>query len=69
MAELKAPELDACSDSELEPHKGDEKGKQIIYADPSAIFATTKLQREDPKDPKEGERLFHSQMWVKGSPL
>ena len=37
--------------------------------DPSAIFVTPKLQREDPEDPKEEERLFHSQMWVKGSPL
>ena len=26
-------------------------------------------QREDPEDPEEGDRLFHSQMWVKGSPL
>ena len=37
--------------------------------EPSAIFSTTKLQREDLEDPEEGECLFHSQMWVKGSPL
>ena len=69
MAELKEPESDVLSDPESEPGKGKEKGKQIIDADPSAIVATTKIQREDPEDPEEGERLFHSQMWVKGSPL
>ena len=69
MVELKAPELDAFSDPESEPDKGYEKRKQIIDADPSAIVATTKIQREDPEDPEEGERLFHSQMWVEGSPL
>ena len=69
MAELKAPELDEFSNLESEPDKGNDKGKQIIDVDPSAIVATTKLQREDPKDPEEGEHLFHSQMWVKGSPL
>ena len=69
VAKLKAPELDASSDPESEPDKGDDKGKQIIDVDHSAIVATTKLQREDPEDLKEGQRLFHSQMWVKGSPL
>ena len=66
---MKALESDACYDPETELDKGDEKGKQIIDVDPSAIVATTKNQREDPKDPEEGERLFHSQMWVKGSSL
>ena len=65
----KAPKSDAYSDLESEPDKGDDKGKKIIDADPSAIVATTKLQREDLEDPKEGECLFHSQKWVKGSPL
>ena len=69
MTELKAPESDACYDPEPEPKNGDEKWNQIIDADPSSIFAITKLQREDLEDPKEGERLFHSQMWVKGSPM
>ena len=50
MAELKAPESDAFSDPESEPDKGNGKGKQIIDADPSAIFATTKIQREDPEE-------------------
>jgi len=69
VAELKASESDACSDSEPEPDKEDGKGKQIIDADPSAIVATAKIQKDEPEDPEEGERLFHSQMWVKGSPL
>ena len=63
MAELKASKSDACYHSESEPDKGNDKGKQIIDAEPSATIATTKLQRE------EGECLFHSQMWVKGYPL
>ena len=43
VAELKASESDACSDSEPEPDKGDGKGKQIIDADPSATVATAKI--------------------------
>ena len=69
MAELKASKSNACSNPELEPDKGNDKGKKIVDADPNAIVATTKLQREDPEDPEDGEGLFHSQMWVKGSPL
>ena len=69
MAKLKAPELDACSDPESEPDKRNDIGKQIIDADSSAFIATTNIQREDPEDIEEGECLFHSQMWVKGSPL
>jgi len=69
VAELKASESDACSDSEPEPDKGDGKGKQIIDTDPSATIATAKIQKNEPEEPEEGERLFHSHMWVKGSPL
>ena len=69
MAELKVLESDACSDSESEPDKGNDKGKQIIYADPNATIATAKIQKNDLEDPEEEERLFHSQMWVKGSSL
>ena len=69
VAELKVSESDACSDSESEPDKGYEKGKQIIDADPSATVATAKIQKNEPEDPEEEERLFHSQMWVKGSPI
>ena len=69
VAEFKASELDACSDLELEPNKVNGKGKHIIDADPSATIATAKIQKNEPEDPEEGERLFHSQMWVKGLPL
>ena len=69
VAKLKASESDTCSESESEPDKGNDKGKQIIDAEPNATVATTKIQKEEPEDPEEEERLFHSQMWVKGSPL
>jgi hypothetical protein len=59
----KEPNLDSESDSE-------NNGKrQIIDADPTAIVATATIQPEEPTDPEEGEHLFHSQMWVKGTPL
>jgi hypothetical protein len=43
--------------------------RQIIDADPTAIVATATIQPEEPTDPEEGECLFHSHMWVKGTPL
>jgi hypothetical protein len=69
VGELKASELDACSDYESEPDKGNDRGKQIIDAAPNATVATTKIQKEEPEYPEEAENLFHSKMWVKGSPL
>jgi hypothetical protein len=30
---------------------------------------TTTIQPEEPEDPEEGEHLFHSHMWVKGTPM
>ena len=51
VVELKASKLDACYDFELELDKRNEKGKQIIDLEPSAFITTTKLQREEPKDP------------------
>jgi hypothetical protein len=66
---LKASESDACSESESELDKGNDRGKQIIDAEPNAIVSTMKIQKEEPEDPEEAERLFHSKMWVKGSPL
>ena len=62
-------ESDACSDSESEPNKGNEKWKYIIDAEPNTTIATVKIQKEEPEDPEEEEHFFHSQMWVKGSPL
>jgi hypothetical protein len=69
VVELKASESDADSDSESELDKGNDRGKQIIDAEPNATVATTKIQKKEPGDPEEAECLFHSQMWVKGSPL
>jgi hypothetical protein len=63
--EVKASELDADSDSKTEL----EMGRRIINAEPSATVATTKLHPGEPDEPKEGERLFHSQMWVNGTLL
>eukprot|EP00253_Pinus_taeda_P013703 PITA_13703 len=69
VAKLKDSESDAGSYSESEPDKGNDKGKKIIDADPNATVATTKIQKNEPEDPEEEERLFDSQMWVRGSPL
>ena len=66
---MRDSESDACSDSESEPDKGNDKGKKIIDAEPNSTIATTKIQKEEPEDPKEEECLFHSHMWVKGSLL
>jgi hypothetical protein len=65
VAEVKAFESDVVSDSESEP----ERGRWIIDAKPSATISTTKLQPGEPVDLEEGEHIFHSQMWVKGTSL
>jgi hypothetical protein len=64
VAEVKASKSNVGSDSESEP----ERGRNIIDMEPSATIATTKLQPGEPNKPEEGECLFHSQMWVKGTP-
>jgi hypothetical protein len=65
VAEIKDKEPNPDSESDYE-----NTGKgQIIDADPTAIVATTTIQPEEPTDPEEGEHLFHSQMWVKGTLL
>jgi hypothetical protein len=65
VVEVKAYEsnVGSNSDSELE------KGIHIIDAEPSAVVSTTKIQPGEPNEPEECEHLFHSQMWVKGTPL
>ena len=60
VAELKYSESDACLDSESEPNKGNDKGKNIIDVEPNATIATMKIQKEEPEDPEEEECLFHS---------
>jgi hypothetical protein len=69
VAEMRASKSDACSKTKSEPEKGNDRGKNIIDVDPNATIATTKIEKEEPEDPEEEEHLFHSQMWVKGSPL
>ena len=60
MAEIKASESYAYFDTESEPKKGNDRGKNIIDAKPNTIVATTKIQKEEPEDSKEEESLFHS---------
>jgi len=62
---VKASELDAGYDSEPEL----ERGRWIIDMEPIATVATIKLHPCEPDELEEGEHLFHSHMWVKGTPL
>ena len=68
MAEIKYSESDLDFDSEPNATTID-NGKQIIDADPTAIVATEQIQIEETEESEAEERLFHSQMWVKGTPL
>jgi hypothetical protein len=65
VSEIKYKELNPDSESDYENNG---KG-QIIDTDPTAIVAIAAIQPEEPTDLEEGEHLFHSQMWVKGTPL
>jgi hypothetical protein len=65
VAKVKASESDAGSDFESKL----ERGIRIIDMKPSATIAITKLQLGELDKTKEGYHLFHSQMWVKGTPL
>jgi hypothetical protein len=65
--------VDEIKDKDLNPDLESDsentgKGK-IIDAYPTAIVVTATIQPEEPTDPEEGEHLFHSQIWVKGTPL
>ena len=65
LGEIKDKESNLDSKSDYE-----NTGKrQIMDVDPTAIFMTAVIQQEEPTDPEEGERLFHSHMWVKGTLL
>jgi hypothetical protein len=65
VVEIKDKETNPDSESDSE-----NTGKrEIIDPDPTAIVATTTIQPEEPTNPEEWERLFHSHMWVKGTPL
>jgi hypothetical protein len=67
--EMRASESNEHSDTESKPEKGNERGTDIIDVDHNATISTMNMQKEETEDPEEEERLFHSQMWVKGSPL
>jgi hypothetical protein len=52
---------------DLDPDSEDNKRRHIIDAGPTATVTIAAIQPEE--DPEEWEQLFHSQMWVKGTPL
>ena len=58
--DVKAFESDTFYEFESKPDKGNDKRKQIIDANPNAIVATAKIQKEKLEDPKEEEHLFQS---------
>jgi hypothetical protein len=45
------------------------ENRHISYADPTSTIVTATIQPKEPLDHEEVECLFHSQMWVKGTPL
>jgi hypothetical protein len=63
VAELKEKE------SKPDPDSKHNKGKKIIDAKPTATIGTKTIQPKEPEEIDEGERLFHSQKCVKGTPL
>jgi hypothetical protein len=65
MDEVKEFESYVGSKSELEI----EKWKWIIDVEPGAIVSTINVQPDASDEPKEGECLFDSQTWVKGTLL
>jgi hypothetical protein len=65
VVELKEIELSP----ELESDSDNNKRRQLIDEKPTTTITTATILLEEPEDPKEGQCLFHSQMWVKGTPL
>jgi len=65
MAMLKASESEADSDSKSNP-KG---GKKIIDVESNSMVTTTKVRPSELEEIEEGELLFDSHMWVKGSSI
>jgi hypothetical protein len=63
--EIKYKKSNPNSESDFENNG---KG-QIIDADPTVIIVIVEIQPKEPTDIEEGECLFHSQMWVKGTSL
>jgi hypothetical protein len=65
VAEIK----DKDPNPDLESYSENNGKGQIIDADPTVIVVIAAIQPKETIDPEEGERLFHSQMWLKGTPL
>jgi hypothetical protein len=65
VVEIKEKESNRHLESDLENNGR----RYIINVNPTATFVTGKIQLEEPTDPEEGGCLFHSQMWVKRTPL
>jgi hypothetical protein len=65
VSEIKEKELKLDSVFDLDHNKG----KGIIDTKPTSTITTTTIQPEEPKELEEGEHLFHSQLWVKVTPL
>jgi hypothetical protein len=65
VAKIKDKELNPDS----EPDSENTGKRKIIDADRIATVATAEIQPKEPTYPEEGEGLFHSQMWVKRTPL
>jgi hypothetical protein len=63
-AEVKSSKSYAGFDSNSEL----EKGRHIIEVEPISIVSTTKIHPSKLDELEEGECLFHSKMWVKGTP-
>jgi hypothetical protein len=63
--EIKEIELSPDSDSDSDNNKR----RQIIDAESTATIMTATIEPKEPEDHEEGEGLFHSHMWVKGTPL
>jgi hypothetical protein len=57
-------------DSDVGPDSNSElnRRKWIIDVKPSVTITTTNVFLEEPKEPKEGNHLFHSKKWEKGPP-
>jgi hypothetical protein len=60
-------------DKDLKPNSkpnSEYTGKgQIINIDSTTIVVIAAIEPEEPTDPEEGEPLFHSHIWVKGTLL
>jgi hypothetical protein len=65
VAEIKDKESDRDSESDSK----NTSRRKINDAKPTSIVVTIAIQPEEPTNIKEGVCLFHSKMWVKGTPL